>query len=159
MPSVVRLAFLVVVACGSGGAVVATAQCSPKTGRQPVLKKDYEDLQRWVNDGHEPWRMDANAVAAEALLKFRDASKDEWDVYRVNLKTVQETQIHAVYEYSAGQNLCYKVTVQRFSWLLPLAKKWDSMVWAPTDVSCKQCRGTPKRSPSKSDRGATGPGS
>lgn len=140
MPAVAKIVtLLLVLVCFSWGAR-GMSQCSQEMGHQSVVKKDYKELQRWVNDGHEPWRMDASAVAAEEILKIQNAPQGQWDVYRARLKIVRKTGRRAVFEYKGGQNLCYEVTVRRFSWLLPLAQKWKWMVWAPTDISCRQCQ-------------------
>lgn len=118
------------------------AQCPAKAGKQRVVRKDYENLQRWVNQGHQPWRLDARPVAGATILEVEGAPKGS-DAYQVPLRTVTETHRSAIFEYYAGKHLCYVVTLRRYSWLLPLAKKWDWMVWAPTDVSCAKCELTP----------------
>lgn len=155
----VRFGIALFIAGGFGAAVPGGAQCAAKAGQQRVVKKDLMELQRWVNDGHEPWRTDASAVAAETLFRIQNAPTDQWDVYRLKLKRVQETQRRAVYEYNAGQNLCYRTTLQRFSWLLPLGKKWKWVIWAPTDVKCEKCRSTAEDIRAKSNQGKKSSGS
>lgn len=138
-----RLGVMVSLLCvGSSSAV---GQCSSRTQVEHVDKHVYEQLQQFVNEGHEPWRLDSQAVAATEVLTVEKVPKEQWDVYSVHLKAIQETETQSVYEYESRSRhgLSYRVTVERFQWLLPAAKKWEWMVWAPVHVTitdCKQAR-------------------
>jgi hypothetical protein len=140
---VAPLSIFLILLCGSFEAHSGAAQCSPKAGEQRVDRAAYEKLQLFVNDGHQPWRLDGPAVVREKLFEIEDGLKER-DVFNVPLKSIRVTQTREVWEYVTDHQLCYRITVQRFSWLLPLAKKWEWMVWAPTDVSCKVCQTLPK---------------
>jgi hypothetical protein len=44
--------------------------CTTKRMGKRVDRTAVLGLQRWVNDGHEPWRMDASPVAAEEIVNL-----------------------------------------------------------------------------------------
>lgn len=102
----------------------------------PVSKRSYEKLQRYVNEGHQPWRTDGPAVASEELLMLEKRA-DRENVYTLPLKAIEETQREAIYEYQSAvkPGISYKIVLKRFRWLLPLAGSWRAMVWAPTEIT------------------------
>ena len=67
------------------------AGCGPEKRNVPVNRNDYKELQKFVNDGHQPWRLDAKPVAAEQVLKLEHVSEG-YDVFSVPLNRVKETQ-------------------------------------------------------------------
>ena len=67
------------------------AGCGPEKRRLPVNRDWYKEVQEFVNDGHEPWRQDAMPVAAEEVLTLEHRPQQDWDVFAVPLKLVEET--------------------------------------------------------------------
>jgi hypothetical protein len=124
------------------GSLSVVGQCSSRTQVEHVDRHAYEQLQQFVNEGHEPWRLDSQAVAASEVLTLEKVPKEQWDVYTVHLTAIQETETRSVYEYESRSQhgLSYRITVERFEWLLPAAKKWQWMVWAPAQVTITNCK-------------------
>ena len=115
-----------------------------KTDRQklPVNQDDYKEVQKFVNEGHEPWRQDAEPVAAEQVLTLEHTPQQDWNVFAVPLIRIEETERKAVFTYDSKvyPGVSYRVTVERPIWLLPLAKKWEWMIWVPTQVEKTRSR-------------------
>src|SRR4051812_8887204 len=44
------------------------------------MRSQVIELQKLVNNGHEPWWLDANAVAAQEVLKRENTAKEHYDV-------------------------------------------------------------------------------
>jgi hypothetical protein len=125
--------------CGTW--ITAGAQCPVVVNHLSINEKAYENLQRSVNAGHEPWLLDAQAVAADYIMRMEKTPKEDWDVYALPLDPVQVEERRVVFRYSSKRRLgaTYFVVVRRFKWLLPLAKNWKSMIWIPSDVKIIQC--------------------
>jgi hypothetical protein len=134
-----RLGWMVVMLCV--GFYNAGGQCTSRTQVERVDKRTYEQLQHFVNEGHEPWRLDSQAVAATQILALEKVPKGQWDPYLLPLTVVQESQTQCVYRYEnpSRPGLSYQITVKRFDWLLPFAEKWEWMVWAPLEVTVTDC--------------------
>ena len=60
------------------------------------------------------------------------------DAYSIPFKEDLEAPTNAVLSASLNGRK-YRVTLRRFQWLLPVAQKWERMVWIPTEtvVSCE----------------------
>ena len=100
-----------------------------------IDRAEVENLQRWVSRGHAEWCKDPRVVAAEELKR----SAPDGGVEALALQAAGEEQADGakklVYEWAPldGRRL-YRVTVERFDWLLPLAGTPESLVWVPTAV-------------------------
>jgi hypothetical protein len=95
-----------------------------------------ETLQRWVSSGHASWCKDARMVASNELRRIvPDAASGEGELFPLDLDAELTTDTKAVFIWSSwdGQ-LSYRVTVQRFTWLLPLAGRLSEIVWVPTST-------------------------
>ncbi|MDT8070171.1 MAG: hypothetical protein ROO76_18550 [Terriglobia bacterium] len=110
----------------------AIQPCKPIKHTIKVDRAAVKQLQVFVNEGHEPWRMDAKSVAAERILLLRKVKTTDHDVFNVPLEQVSSSETHATFQYK-GSSKNYRVTVQRFAWLLPLAKQWKWAVWTATE--------------------------
>src|SRR4051812_7281518 len=89
-------------ACLTLSAVMQAADASPCTVRVQklkVIKKDYRDLQRFVNEGHQPWRLTAYVVANNEILVFLKTQKTAWDVFALPVRAVEEGQRRSVFGY------------------------------------------------------------
>jgi len=118
------------------------AQCSSHVQAKELDKKVWGQLQQFVNEGHQPWRLDSYAVAGEEVLRLDQTPKEQWDVYGVPLNLVEQTERRAVYQYTSRlhSGTTHQVTVERPDWLLPSAKKWEWMAWVPVAVKTTRCR-------------------
>jgi hypothetical protein len=122
----------------------ASDNCSHKVWKWKEDKQAALALQKFVNEGHQPWRMDdAAAVASEAIID----RKKEWADYNTVLgvaKPISETKDTAVMvTQSQDGHIRYEVTLRKYSWLLHLAKKWQWMIWLPAQVERIECPTSP----------------
>src|SRR5882672_686790 len=93
-----------------------------------------ENLQRWVSAGHEEWCKDARLVATDELKRvapaFAGASSD-LEALPMDEESAEEGRAVFVWTSPDGK-ASYRVAVERFEWLLPIAGDADSIVWVPT---------------------------
>jgi len=100
-----------------------------------------ENLQRWVSAGHADWCKDARVVASEEL--WRAAADFSGDGFEMNLAdenagTKAGAGNRVTFEWAPLDGRAeYRVTVERFAWLMPIAKSADGTVWAPTSVEIR----------------------
>jgi hypothetical protein len=122
--------------------LAASTPCASEKRSTPVNHKEYEELQEFVNAGHQPWRMDARAVAAEQVLLLEMVTKDDKDVYTLPLSLVEQDGRRAVFQFLSKRQagVTYRITVRRFEWLFPLAEKWEWMIWVPTEATVTRCQ-------------------
>jgi hypothetical protein len=93
-----------------------------------------ENLQRWVSSGHEEWCKDARLVAMDELRRVAPAfAGSSADLEALPLDTESESSDRAVFVWSSPDGRAtYRVTVERFGWLLPIAGDSNAIVWVPT---------------------------
>jgi hypothetical protein len=102
-----------------------------------VDRAEIENLQRWVAAGHEDWCKDARLVAAEELKRIAaDFAGDTTELNAVELGEGEggiggAKKVEFEWTPLDGR-ATYRVTVQRFEWLLPIVKDADRVVWVPT---------------------------
>ena len=99
-----------------------------------VDRAKVETLQRWVSAGHEEWCKDARLVAMDELKRLAPAfAGSAGDLEALPLDTESADASFAVFVWSSPDGRAtYRVTVERFGWLLPIAGHQDSIVWVPT---------------------------
>jgi len=97
-------------------------------------RAEIENLQRWVAAGHEAWCKDARLVASEQLKRFApDYEGDASELSATDPDALTEGANEVSFEWTAPDGRAtYRVTVERFEWLLPIAKSEDAIVWIPT---------------------------
>jgi hypothetical protein len=93
-----------------------------------------ENLQRWVSAGHEAWCKDARLVAMDELKRVDPAFAGvSSDLEALPLDVESAEAGRAVFVWSSPDGRAtYRVTVERFGWLLPIAGDANSIVWVPT---------------------------
>src|SRR5256885_1479466 len=93
-----------------------------------------ENLQRWVSGGHEEWCKDARLVAMDELRRVAPAfAGNEADVEALPLDAEPASEKRAMFVWTSPDGKAsYRVTVERFEWLLPIAGEAHSIVWVPT---------------------------
>ena len=109
------------------------------TNNRNINRTEVENLQRWVSAGHADWCKDARVVAAEELWRLApDYSGDGFELNAVNADARVNAGNRVTFEWSPldGRRL-YRVTVERFDWLLPIAKDAESIVWVPTSTEIR----------------------
>jgi hypothetical protein len=93
-----------------------------------------ENLQRWVSAGHEEWCKDARLVAMDELRRVAPTfGGNSADFDALPLDTESSDAQRAVFVWSSPDGRAtYRVTVERFGWLLPIAGDANAIVWVPT---------------------------
>ena len=120
----------------AGAVSVGSARAEERvTNERTIDRAEVENLQRWVSAGHADWCKDARLVAAEELKRVAAEYSDEG----LELDAVEDQDLssgnRATFEWAtADGRVAYRVTVERFEWLLPIAKNVESMVWVPTST-------------------------
>ena len=101
-----------------------------------VDRAKVETLQRWVNAGHEVWCKDARLVAMDEMKRVAPAfAGGAADMEALPLDAESEDVGRAVFVWSSPDGRAtYRVTVERFGWLLPIAGEVNSIVWVPTQA-------------------------
>lgn len=106
-----------------------------------------ENLQRWVNGGHDDWCKDAREVAATELRRVTpEFSGNRLDL--VSLPAAKKSSTRAVFTWtSLDGSASYHVTLQRFAWLKPVAGQVSNEVWVPTriEITRTEVKVAPKR--------------
>jgi len=123
----------------AGALAIVPAMAAAKSGEDNRLVNYYavdraeiENLQRWVVAGHEDWCKDARLVAAEELKRIApDFAGDSAELNQV--ESGEDGAKKSEFEWTPlDGRATYRVTVERFAWLLPIAKDDDAVVWVPT---------------------------
>ena len=105
------------------------------TSERAIDRAEVENLQRWVSAGHADWCKDARLVAAEELKRVAAEYSDEG--FELDAVEDQDSSSgnRVTFEWATVDGrVAYRVTVERFEWLLPIAKNVESMVWVPTST-------------------------
>jgi hypothetical protein len=109
------------------------------TNEQIINRREVENLQRWVSSGHADWCRDARLVAAEELWRLApEYSRDGFELNPISTEPIANGGNRVTFEWTPmdGRAL-YRVTVERFDWLLPIAKNSESIVWVPTSTEIR----------------------
>ena len=119
-------------------AVPAASVAAPAERRVDVsrdLDRDkIENLQRWVSAGHEEWCKDARLVAIDELRRvapFFGGNSADLDALPLDTESADAERAVLVWSSPDGR-ATYRVTVERFGWLLPIAGDANAIVWVPT---------------------------
>jgi hypothetical protein len=102
-----------------------------------VDRAEILNLQRWVTAGHEDWCKDARLVATEELKRMAaDFAGDAGELQALAGKEGVNGGDDAkkiTFEWAPlDGRAMYRVTVERFEWLLPIAGDARAVVWVPT---------------------------
>jgi hypothetical protein len=99
-----------------------------------INRAEVENLQRWVSSGHADWCKDARLVAAEELWRLApEYSGDGLELNAISGETNAAGGDRVTFEWaSMDGRAVYRVTVERFDWLLPIASDTEAIVWVPT---------------------------
>jgi len=115
------------------GAAAKSGEENRLVNYQAVDRAEIENLQRWVAAGHEAWCKDPRLVAAEDLRRIAADFAD--GAAELNLADLGDGNgaKKLAFEWTPPDGRAnYRVTVERFDWLLPIAKDAAAVVWVPT---------------------------
>ena len=134
--TLVRIAVALLAGVLATGAPAAMASAGERRIdlKTEVDRHKIENLQRWVSAGHEEWCKDARLVAMDELRRVAPAfAGNEADVEALPLDAEPASENRAVFIWTSPDGKAsYRVAVERFEWLLPIAGGADSIVWVPT---------------------------
>jgi hypothetical protein len=102
----------------------------------PVGRAKLEQLQRWVNAGHDTWCRDPKLVASAALNRVApDFAGSEFELASLPTERTTARGKKSIYTFaSLDGGITYQVTLRRYHWLLPIAGAPDLIVWAPVRI-------------------------
>ncbi|HSC46195.1 MAG TPA: hypothetical protein VLC94_10200 [Candidatus Acidoferrum sp.] len=111
-----------------------SADDSPVVSYLAVDRSELQHLQRWVAAGHEDWCKDPRLVAAEQFKRMApDFAADTMELQTNEATNDAAAALTFAWAPLDGRAI-YRITVQRFDWLLPIAKNPDALIWVPTIV-------------------------
>jgi hypothetical protein len=100
----------------------------------PINRANAQNLQRWVNAGHDTWCRDPKLVAAHTLEQLAPGIADS--TYELASQPVVRKLSHgrtAIFTYhSLDGQTTYRITLYRPPWLRPTAGYLNNTVWLPT---------------------------
>jgi hypothetical protein len=104
-----------------------------------INRAEVENLQRWVSSGHADWCKDARLVAAEELWRLApEYSGDGLELNAIGGETIADGGDRVTFEWaSLDGRAVYRVTVERFDWLLPIESDTEAIVWVPTSTEIR----------------------
>ena len=136
LPVILRITFcLVMWTLGVITMSIAEAQTREQRVAQkiPVDRARVENLQRWVDAGHDAWCRDPQSVAAMALRRVAPEFSN-YDFELASLTTGNETisPTQAVYTFhSVDGHSSYRITLRRFRWQTKTASSPNERIWIP----------------------------
>src|SRR5215470_9566871 len=135
LPVMLRITVsLILWTLGAGMAMNAAAE--PVKERRVVYtfavdRAQTENLQRWVNQGHDAWCRDPQIVAVAAIRRVSE-ELEEVQAASMPLELERREKAAAVYTFHSLDGLkTYRITLKRYAWLLPTAGSMHRMIWVP----------------------------
>jgi hypothetical protein len=135
-PVILRITFsLILWTLGAANMNLTPAETPPREHRVvknfPVDRPAAENLQRWVNAGHDDWCRDPQLVAA-ATLRRVSPELSELEPTSLSLQLQLSRETRAIYTlHSLDGRITYRITLRRYRFLLPTAGSLRQMIWVP----------------------------
>jgi len=95
-----------------------------------VDRAQVEDLQRWVNAGHDSWCRDPQLVASASVRRVLPGSDFELASFPMQLEHTRRATVVYTF-YSVDGLTLYRITLRRYRWLRPIAGSEHNMIWVP----------------------------
>ena len=138
LPVMLRIAFSVVLwTLGCGMTMKLAAEPAKEHRKEYTFAVDRaqaENLQRWVNAGHDSWCRDPQ-LAASATLRRIAEELEGVEVASLPVEQEQREKTAAIYTFhSLDGRRTYRMTMRRHAWLLPTAGSLQRMIWVPEKV-------------------------
>jgi hypothetical protein len=136
LPVILRIIFsLLLWTLGVASMNLTAAQTLPKEHRLiknfPVDRATVENLQRWVNAGHDAWCRDPQMVAAATLRRVSPEFPD-YELASLPLQLERSKKTTAIYTFhSLDGRATYRITLRRYPYLLSTAGSFHQMIWVP----------------------------
>ncbi len=114
---------------------LAAAQIQPKEHRVvvnfPIDRGKVENLQRWVNAGHDSWCRDPQIVAATTLRRISPRLSD-YELAALPLELERSQKTRSIYTFrSLDGRSTYRITLRRYRHLLPTGSSLSQAIWVP----------------------------
>jgi hypothetical protein len=109
----------------------AASPCKPAVEHKKLEQNSVQNVQKKVNLGGDPWRLDPKEVAARQIESM-DASLKAGAI-KNDLQSVKSDERTQVLSYKAADRN-YEITMKKPEWLLPYAGIYKTMMWNVTDV-------------------------
>ena len=99
----------------------------------PVNRTRIENLQRWVNNGHDTWCRDAKSVATATVRRISpEFAHYDFELASLTTQDGEPSANKAVYTFhSLDGHTSYRVTLRRFKWQTKIAGASRRRVWVP----------------------------
>jgi hypothetical protein len=136
LPVILRITFcLAMWTLGAMTMTIAEAQTREHRAVQeiPVDRARVENLQRWVNAGHDTWCRNPQFVAAMTLRRVAPEFSN-YDFQLASLTTGDEevSQTRAIYTFrSIDGKTTHRISLRRFRWQSTPAASLDERIWVP----------------------------
>jgi hypothetical protein len=122
-------------------AAAVPAAISHREVRVPRMdRRAIENLQRWVNGGHDEWCKDAREVASAELRRVApEFSGERFDQVSLPVEAETKSAKRAEFVWTAiDGGATYRVTVERYDWLKVVAGGESKIVWVPSRVEIRR---------------------
>ena len=119
---------IVLFACAS---LHAASPCKPGLEHKRLEQTSVQNIQKKVNLGGDPWRLDPKEVAVRQIEMIDPSLKPA--AIRDQLQTVKADERTQVLSYKAADR-SYEITMKKPEWLLPYSGIYKTMIWNVTDV-------------------------
>jgi hypothetical protein len=136
LPVILRITFcLAMWTLGALSMTIAEAQTREHRAVEtiPVDRARVENLQRWVDAGHDPWCRDPQSVAAMALRRLApEFSNYDFELASLTTGNEKVSPTQAVYTFhSIDGHTSYRITLRRFRWQTKTASSPNERIWIP----------------------------
>ena len=136
LPVILRITFcLVMWTLGVMTMTIAEAQTREQRVAQriPVDRARVENLQRWVDAGHDTWCRDPQSVAAMALRRIApEFSNYDFELASLTTGNQKVSPTQAVFTFhSVDGHTSYRITLRRFRWQTKTASSPNERIWIP----------------------------
>jgi len=139
LPVILRITFcLALWTLGALSMTVVEAQTRDHRAAQslPVNRARVENLQRWVNSGHDTWCRDAKSVATKTIQRVSpEFANYDFELASLTTQDGKSSATKAVYTFhSLDGHTSYRVTLRRFAWQNKSADSPANRIWVPVRV-------------------------
>lgn len=124
--------FILITALLSSTLLFAASPCKPSVEHTKLDQTATQNIQKKVNLGSDPWRLDAKEVAARKIESLDPTLTAP--VIKAWLKTVKSDEQTQVLSYKSADR-AFEITMRKPEWLLPYAGIYKTMMWNVTDVT------------------------
>ncbi len=138
LPVILRITFCLALWTGALSMTVAKAQTREQHVVRPlsVDRARVENLQRWVNAGHDTWCRDSKAVATKSIQRISpEFANYDFELASLTTSDGKSSSNKAVYTFhSLDGYTSYRVTLRRFGWQNKAAGSPSNRIWVPVRV-------------------------